>query len=866
MLGIKSNNQLVNNNNNEAVILPLERCIAKTNGDKPGISVMTHCYITGLVARELIDQFPESIKSDLFPPGTDLLAACHDVGKVSPCFQKLLYQKLDGYENEKKILAPYDATLAGRDQVAFHGSVSQICLYQWHEELGKIVGLHHGFSPNIGYLQNDNNELFGGSPWQELRNSLIIQLKNCLGYKEDFIPHDMKMYQAEIIAGLITVADWIASGSYFENIGEDTLCNIDLHKLVKEAVVSAGFRPLPPIKQMDFSALFSFTWNPLQQKLAETAQKGPGIYVVEAPMGIGKTEAALFCAYTLLRDVKARGIYFALPTRLTSDKMYERMQDFINRLVPDQKQNVQLLHNLAWLYQTELGVDASPGGSWFTSAKRSILAPFAVGTIDQALMAVLNVKHSFVRTFGLAGKVVILDEVHSYDTYTGTIINRLIKELIPLHCTIIILSATLTARQKTELLETATSYYLPETAPYPLISAQYTNVQPVLNELFVDHGIQQKNVKVAYSDDTDMAIEKALEKADQGYQVLWVENTVAEAQDIFCTLKARCQHSNIDFGLLHSRFTVKERHEKEAIWVSLYGKKGIRERSSNGRILVGTQVLEQSLDIDSDFLISRLCPSDMILQRIGRLWRHDVLNGSRPKGASPELLLLGPKAENAIKEKDAFGSSGIIYSPYVLYRSLEQWYRCETIIIPEQIRKILEATYAEREESIPLIHQYKQNLIKIKEKLERLANVGLSRALQTLPEIQAQTRYSEENDTIQVLLVKAFTSNATGAKVTLLDDTELEIPSVSSDKSQRKEIASNLLVNCIQVSDRIAPIFNVNVANFKEYVFIGDCDEHPFRVAMLNRDGKITGLFGEAVHQRYNLSYSEELGYKYENL
>ena len=169
-------------------------------------------------------------------------------------------------------------------------------------------------------------------------------------------------------------------------------------------------------------------------------------------MGIGKTEAALYAAYQALTQGSATGIYFALPTQLTSDKIYDRMNSFLAKvLAEDCKFRSLLLHSSAWLRDTELGEEGMPGNGWFSSRKRGLLAPFAVGTIDQALMGVMNVKHGFVRTFGLAGKVVILDEVHSYDSYTGTIIDKLVQTLRELDCTVIILSATLTAERRVRL-------------------------------------------------------------------------------------------------------------------------------------------------------------------------------------------------------------------------------------------------------------------------------------------------------------------------------------------------------------------------------------------------------------------------------
>ena len=187
---------------------------------------------------------------------------------------------------------------------------------------------------------------------------------------------------------------------------------------------------------------------------------------------------------------------------------------------------LRLLHGAAWLEDTHsMGGDAEAGGSWFDGRKRGILAPFAVGTIDQALMAVLNVRHGTVRDFGLAGKVVILDEVHSYDTYTGTLLNELVSRLRALKCTVIILSATLTDAQKREILKLDNSVVLD--ADYPLITS-LKDKEPAgaaLHQLASEQGTPH-TVLVERCTEDEQAICMAIERAEAGDQVLWIENTV----------------------------------------------------------------------------------------------------------------------------------------------------------------------------------------------------------------------------------------------------------------------------------------------------------------------------------------------------
>jgi CRISPR-associated endonuclease/helicase Cas3 len=201
--------------------------------------------------------------------------------------------------------------------------------------------------------------------------------------------------------------------------------------------------------------------NSLQAATLEVVRE-PGVYIIEGPMGYGKTEAALAASFNLLAAEKAGGFYFALPTQVTSNRIHLRVQPFVDRISTDSA-TVRLAHRASWLIQTDLPPElnaAAPDDaeaeeharSWFASAKRALLMPFGVGTIDQALLGIIAAKHFFVRQFGLAGKVVILDEVHTYDHYTGTLIAALVKRLLELHCTIIVQSATLTQSRRRALL------------------------------------------------------------------------------------------------------------------------------------------------------------------------------------------------------------------------------------------------------------------------------------------------------------------------------------------------------------------------------------------------------------------------------
>jgi CRISPR-associated endonuclease/helicase Cas3 len=319
------------------------------------------------------------------------------------------------------------------------------------EKWAQIAGAHHGKikPPNAGHKD-----------WSEERERLLFELVAEFGPVPSRGDPDAVLF---LVAGLISVADWIGSDERFfpQDAGAEdgpALC-----ERARAALDAIGWRTLQARRGITFTDLFPtiVTPNSLQIATAE-AVRGPGLYVVEAPMGYGKTEAALAAAYTLIARGQATGLYFALPTQTTSNRIYLRVRTWASNAL-ERSSPVRLAHGASWLIenvpapepaqQPANGDVNDPTPPWFASAKRALLMPIGVGTVDQALLGVLAVKHFFVRQFALAGKVVVLDEVHSYDMYTGTLITLLVRRLRELKATVLVLSATLTEDRKRELLE-----------------------------------------------------------------------------------------------------------------------------------------------------------------------------------------------------------------------------------------------------------------------------------------------------------------------------------------------------------------------------------------------------------------------------
>jgi len=820
----------------------------------PGRLVLEHCQIVGEVARALISRFPGSLRDKLFAPGSPLAAACHDIGKVSPTFYNKLMQacQLEQLSGFPPHLEKNWNGHAGVSQVA----AKDMGARKWVPE---ILGQHHGFSPSITGKRADV-EVFGGEAWQAQRVALVEELKARLGM--DW-PQVASPAHARVLAGLTSVSDWIGSGRHFENPRDSW------HERIDVALDEAGF--VPPIYRqgLGFAQVFGFEPHPAQTRLIEAANR-PGVYVLEAPMGLGKTEAALYAAYRMLEQGQASGIYFALPTQLTSNKIYQRFNTFLQSvLAEDCPGRALLLHANAWLLeQTEMGEEGRPGGAWFHHAKRGLLAPFAVGTIDQALMAAMHVKHGFVRAFGLAGKVVILDEVHTYDAYTGTLLDALVKLLRELHCTVIILSATLNQQRRSALLDVPL-----QSDAYPLITAVPAGQAPSEVAVPPPAGVR---VQLQLKSDEARAVLEAIDRAASSQQVLWIENTVKDAQKRYLDIASRAAEIGIDCGLLHSRYTMADRARIEDHWVDLFGKAGWERRPAQGRILIGTQVLEQSLDIDADFLVSRFAPTDMLLQRMGRLWRH--AQTPRPDGARCEAWLLAPALDEGIESPEtAFGASAFVYAPYVLCRSLEVWSQRSEVRLPQDIRSLIEATYAEREEAGAMarwLHDLDNGTRQRRGRvaLQQLARVGLAMDGKTLPESKAQTRYSE-TDNFDVLLLRGIEQDneQKASHLKLLDGSEVHLPwhRHRLDKAQWKTITARLMRELVPVrpGDAPAAVSRDTLEKFglQHCFYLGDLnwddDESLLRVALVDEIGMLHGIHGQPAHAKHRLEYRDDGGY-----
>ncbi|MCC6863117.1 MAG: CRISPR-associated helicase Cas3' [Bryobacterales bacterium] len=668
-------------------------------------------------------------------------AALHDLGKASPVFQIR-----DRHVNER--LPDYLRAWDGGVAAPPHGLVTAWALREilandfrhpgkLATDLSFVAGGHHGLFPAAADLARPRDRASGGASWREARCRIAQTLGSLLGVSGD-PPAALTHAGAMVLAGLISVADWIASNEHYfpyaasnrGSVPELDLCEYQLQSRDQaEAAMSglgwqrAGARPVARC----FQELFrGYCPRPLQRAAGETGPKihHPALVVLEAPMGEGKTEAALLLGEHLSSQGDLRGFYFALPTQATSNQMFGRLSAFLEETSPDPRVQLQLLHGHAALSAEfqELrkrslqpfessGVCGDAGDAeviaseWFTFRKRGLLAPYGVGTIDQILLAVLQTRHVFVRCFGLSGKVVIIDEVHAYDTYMSALLERLLTWLAALGTSVVLLSATLPASRRAALAESY-SQGLGAWTPRKLPAAAYPRVTWVTGSgdggarSFQPSDAVRKKLALQAVERTGEwqagLANRLRESLREGGCAAIICNTVGRAQELYGALKGSFPGTGSDglpeVDLLHSRFVFGERERREKRSLHRFGPPPCSARPHRA-VLVATQIVEQSLDLDFDLLVTDLAPVDLVLQRAGRLHRHAR---TRPGPlAEPQVWLFMPPADGeGIPQFETADQQ--VYDAHVLFRSWLALRDREAVELPEEIEALVEMVYDER--------------------------------------------------------------------------------------------------------------------------------------------------------------------------
>lgn len=585
------------------------------------------------------------------------------------------------------------------------------------DALATCVGIHHG-KLSLRRITDGVAEdkrivaVLGDSPWKQAQLDLANAVFKVWSADWPPVPHQKSIDRRSgtgwpdwmmAFAGWATLADWL--GSMQTCYDHQVQANDDLSNYLKsshegalKAYELAGLKHQAKLRVKSFKAHFGNRPRPLQSIARKVLlnKNAPNLIIIEAPTGEGKTEAAFYLAGRF-----GQGIYAAMPSQSTSDGLYPRLAAFLtgnskkqllgahvgdeaalrlvhgNDLLREDALSLLVVANLtASIVDNDDDERILPGDmgaknrllSWFMPKKRALLVPYGVGTVDQLFLGVLYAKHFFLRLFALCGKTIIFDEVHAYDTYMNTLFGRLLPWLRALDINVVVLSATLPSEARQQMLAawgTKTDSVEDSTLdPYP-VAWQSAGGRMALHPFKPDSKRGQRLHFQWCSEEITTMADLARKLIGEGATVLIICNKVDRAQQLFDLLDDDTLLPSEDRLLLHARMPQAWRQEREEKARERFGPK----RPGRPGLLVGTQVIEQSLDLDADAMITDLAPVDLLLQRAGRLHRHQRDN--RPSGyENPKLYIACPEAEPGdLPDVDELSANGRIYGRKLLWQT-----------------------------------------------------------------------------------------------------------------------------------------------------------------------------------------------------
>ena len=717
----------------------VRRFAGKTDPDNSSLwlPLWMHLRDTAGIMRFLVQQWlPESVRrnldldEELLTRTVVFLGWVHDIGKITLAFAGPIMSLLP----EAKQRLEEDTELRWNEQkkkFSHHALAGEAILRELGcpEGLASVVGAHHGKPQEANNVLDQledgvyetnywpkGRKTFWWSCWQELFDHALQES----GFSDVKELPELSVPTELLLTGLLIMADWIASNTeYFPLIPVEELGDESLYPARVERAWQKFAPTLPWEVQeaaadpAEFRERFGFLPNEVQQAMLEAVNNAqePGIFILEAQMGVGKTEAALAAAEVLAQRCGEGGIFFGLPTQATANGIFGRLLAWAEKQPDGLEHSIKLAHGMAELNEAyirlrqdtvrveedlEADPDADPESrvmvhQWFRGNKQGLLADFVIGTVDQLLMAALQQKHVMLRHLGLAGKVVVIDECHAYDAYMNCYLDRALTWLGRYKVPVILLSATLPAKRRVELVR---AYLNGRTAPdglwqtcrgYPLLT--WTDGEKVEQTTIP---LETEPRRVETFPLTEEQLTDTLRSAlREGGCAGVIVNTVKKAQAIAARLRAELPEFEV--VVFHAQFLMPDRAAKEEALMKRIGKHSTPEQRDK-LIVVGTQVLEQSLDIDLDFLVTELCPMDLLLQRIGRLHRHEGRARPRPVAQARCAVL-----DTGTEEFDE--GSKAVYGEWLLWRTRK--FLPTAITLPDDIAPLVQDVYGWEPDPLP---------------------------------------------------------------------------------------------------------------------------------------------------------------------
>ena len=582
-----------------------------------------------------------------------VLAGWHDIGKASCGFQQQ-----DPAACPPWLVNARDTADAGRhDRIGACLVWDRLAGHRSRHRMSQIIGGHHG---TIQKLRRRDLECHSGAglvdldPPEELlleRQRVWDVLDSVLG---DLPDASMPAAAASATLAVVVLADWIASSSWLLLQRQQALASgisepgeMFAHgrqlaaTLIEQSGLNAPRQASMPTPATMFATSPAAAWTPLQQSIADSFRpSGSGIAVICAPTGEGKTEAALLAASRLGEASGRLGLFFAMPTVATAEGLHDRLSAYIERHHRSAPR-LRRVHSQAILWDeapahSTVSDDADAvraASRWMTGTRKSMLAPYGVGTIDQVLLGALRAKHSPLRLLGAATGTVIVDEAHSLDPYMRQLLERCVEWLASLGTPVVVMSATMPRRRVRDLVgayqrcaaaHTGSTSDPPPGLEYPMWMS-WTAADGWMSANAHPRRSWTLRVDVADIPATQLTQQIAAEAAAEaaaGKCVLVVRSTVAAAQQTYDA--ALASDPSLKPGetleILHSRMPQHQRRRRSQHLIDTLGPDTARR--PDRLLLVATQVVEQSLDVDFDLVITDPAPVAALLQRAGRVQRH----------------------------------------------------------------------------------------------------------------------------------------------------------------------------------------------------------------------------------------------------